>query len=112
MSSTMTKFGQRIRSIGQKITGGVRNIGQKISNVALRLTPALTAINPMLGAAAASVAGISGGVSRIAGSAQDAIEGRVNLRDAVGNIKQQAMAVKQAYGEGKTAVSSALERRR
>jgi hypothetical protein len=64
----------------------------------------------MLGAAAASVAGISGGVSRIAGSAQDAIEGRVNLRDVVGNIKQQAMVVKQAYGEGQTVVSSVLER--
>jgi hypothetical protein len=41
----------------------------------------------MLGAAATSIAGVSGGVSRIAGSAQDAIEGRVNLKDAVGNIK-------------------------
>jgi len=112
MSSSMTKFGQRIRSIGQKITGCVRNIGQKISNVAIRLTPALAAINPMLGAASASVAGISRGVLRIAGAAQDAIEGRVSLKDTVGNIKQQAMAVKQAYGEGKTVVSSALERRR
>ena len=85
---------------------------RKISNVSLRLTPALTAINPMLGAAAISIAGISGGVSRIAGSAQDAIEGRVHLRDDVGNIKQQTMVVKQAYGERKTAVLSALERRR
>ena len=58
MSSPMTKFGQRIRSIGRKVTRGVRNIGQKISTVALRLTPALAAINPMLGAATASVAGI------------------------------------------------------
>ena len=109
----MTNFGHRVRSIGQKITRGGRNIGQKISNVALRLTPTLTAINPMLGAVAASIAGISGSVSRIiAGSARDAIEGRVHLRDDVGNIKQKAMAVKQAYGEGKTVVLSALERRR
>jgi len=108
MSSPTTKFGQRIRSIEKKITRGVRNIEQKISNVALRLTPAITAITYMLGAATASVAGISGGVSRIEGSAQDAIEGRVHLRDDVGNIKQKAMVVKQAYGEGKTTVSSAL----
>ena len=53
----------------------------------MRLTPGLTAINLPLGAAAASIAEISGGVSRIAGAAQDAIEGRINLRDAVGNIK-------------------------
>jgi len=36
----------------------------------------------------------------------------MNLKDIVGNIKQQVMAVKQANGEGKLAVSSALERRR
>ena len=78
----------------------------------MRLAPGLTDINPALGASAVSIAGISWGVLRIAGAAEDAIEGRVNLRDAVGNIKKQAMAVKQAYGEGKSAVSSALERRR
>ena len=110
--SSLTKFGSRIRTIGLKITGGVRNIGQKILSIAMRLTPGLTAINPALGAAAASIAGILGGVSRIAGAVEDAIDGRMNFKDAVGNIKQQAMAVKQAYGEGKSAVSSALERRR
>ncbi len=78
----------------------------------MRLTPGLAAINPALGAAAAAVGGIAGCVSRIAGVVQDAIEGRMNFKDAVGNIKQQTMAVTQAYGEGKSAVSSALERRR
>jgi hypothetical protein len=58
--SSVSKFGIRLRSLGQKITGGVRNIGQKISSVALRLTPGLAAINPALGAAAAAVGGIAG----------------------------------------------------
>jgi hypothetical protein len=110
--SSLTKFGSRVRSIGQKITGSVRNVGQKIYGIAMRLTPGLAAINPMLGAATVSIAGISGGVSRIAGAAQNAIEGRMNFKDAIGNIKPQAMAVKHTYGEGKSAVSSALERRR
>ncbi len=92
--SSLTKIGSRVRSTGQKITGGVRNNGQKISSIAMRLTPGLTAINPALGAAAASIAGILGGVSRIEGAAQDAIEGRTIFKDVVGNIKQQAMAVK------------------
>jgi DNA-directed RNA polymerase alpha subunit len=76
----------------------------------MRLAPGLTAINPALGAAVASIARISRGFSRIAGVAEDDIEGRMNFKDVVGDIKQQAMAVKQAYEEGKSAVSSALER--
>ncbi len=97
--SSLTKFGSRVSSIGQKITRGVRNIGQKIYGIAMRLTPGLTAINPMLGAATASIAGISGGVSRIARAAEDATRGRMNFKDAIRNIKQQVTAVKQAYGK-------------
>jgi hypothetical protein len=78
----------------------------------MKSTPGLTAINLALRAAAASIAGISRGVSRIAGAAEDAIKGRMNLKDTIGNIKQQAMAVKQAYGKEKSTVSSTLERRR
>jgi hypothetical protein len=77
----------------------------------MRLAPGLNAINLALGAAASSVYGVTGYISRIAGVAQDNIEGRMNFKDVVGNIKQQAMAVKQAYGEGKSVVLSALERR-
>ena len=78
----------------------------------MRLATGLTVINQALGVSAASIAGISRGVSRIAGATEGAIEGRMNFKDVVGNIKKQAMAVKQNYGEGKSAVSSALERRR
>jgi hypothetical protein len=73
----------------------------KKTKVAIRLTPTPLAINPTLEAGAAPVAVISGGISRIAGSAQDTIEGRVSLRNTVGHIKQQAMAVEQAYGGGR-----------
>ncbi len=95
--SSLTKFGSRIRTIGQKITGGVRNIGQKISGTAMRLTPGLTAIKLPLGAAVALIADISRDVSRIAGAGQGDIKGRMNFKNDVGSIKQQAMAVKQAY---------------
>jgi type IV secretory pathway TrbL component len=110
--SSLTKFGSRVRALGQKITGGIRNIGQKISGVALRLAPALTAFNPALGAAAAAVGGIAGGVSRIAGAAEGVLDGRNSMASAARNIQAEAAAVKQAYGMGRAAVSSALERRR
>jgi hypothetical protein len=110
--SSLTKFGSRVRTIGQKITGGIRNIGQKISSVALRLVPGLTAFNPALEAAAAAVGGIAGGVSRIAGAAEGVIEGRHSISSAAKNIQTEAAAIKQAYGMGRAAVSSALERRR
>ena len=110
--SSVTKFGVRLRTLGQKITGGVRNIGQKISSVTLRLTPGLTAINPALGAAAAAVGGIAGGVSKIAGIAEHTLEGKLGVRDAVGSVQQQVAAVKSAYNQGRSAVSSALERQR
>ena len=80
--SSLTKYGSRIRAIGQKITGGIRNIGQKISGVALRLVPGLTAFNPALGAAAAAVGGIGGGVSRIVGDAKGVIDGRYSVASA------------------------------
>jgi hypothetical protein len=110
--SSLTKFGSRARSIGQKTTGGICNIGQKLSGVALRLTPALTTFNPALGAAAAAVGGIAGGVSRIAGAAEYVLDGRNSVASAARNIQADAAAVKQAYGMGRAAVSSALERRR
>jgi len=59
--SSLTKFGSRLRAIGQKIIGGVRNMGQKISGIAMRLTPGLATITPTLGAATTSIAGLSGG---------------------------------------------------
>ena len=111
--SSLTKFGSRVRTLGQKITGGIRNIGQKISGVALRLAPALTAFNPALGAAAAAVGGIAGGVSRIAGAAEGVLlDGVHSVASAARNIQAEAAAVRQAYGMGRAAVSSALERRR
>ena len=67
----------------------------------MMLASGLTAINQALGAATTSIAGISGGVSRIAGAAEDAIKGRMSFKNVVGNIKQQVMVVKQAYAEGK-----------
>ncbi len=110
--SSLTKLDSRVRTIEQKITGGIRNIGQKVSGVALRLTPALTAFNPALGAATAAVGGIAGGVSRIAGVAEGVLDGRHSMASAARNIQAKAAAVKQAYGAGKAVVSSALERRR
>ena len=111
--STLTKFGSRVRTIGQKITGGIRNIGSKISSVALRLVPGLTAFNLALGVAAAAVGGIAGGVSRIAGAAEGVTEGRHSNSSAAKNIQTEAAAVnKQAYGARRAAVFSALERRR
>jgi hypothetical protein len=65
----------------------------------MRLAPGLTAINQALGVPAASIAGISGGVSRIAGAAEDAIEGRMNFKDVVGNIKKQGMTVHKLTGK-------------
>jgi hypothetical protein len=110
--SSLTKFGVRVRSIGQKITGDIRNIGQKISGVALCLVPGLTAFNLALGAVVAAVGGIAGGVSRIAGAAEGVLDGRNSVASATRNIQAEAAAVKQAYGAGRAAVSSALERRR
>ncbi len=110
--SSLAKFGVRVRSVGQKIMGGIRNIGQKISGVALRLVPGLTAFNPALGAAAAAVGGISRGVSRVAGTAEGVRVGRHSVASAAKNIQTEAVAVKQAYGMGRAALSSALERRR
>ncbi len=66
----------------------------------MRLTPGLTAIYPALGAAATSIAGSSGGVSRIAGAAEYVIEGCMNLKDAVENTTKQAMAIKQVSLRG------------
>jgi len=108
----MTKFGRRLKSIGQKVSHVVRSIGQKVSSVAMRAAPALTMINPELGAAAVAVGGIAGGVSRAAGAAEDALTGRATVSDAIQSVKNQVSAVKTAYGQGKAAVSSALERRR
>ena len=101
-----------MRSIGQKITGGIRNIGQKIYGVALRFVPDLTAFNPTLGTSAVAVGGIAGGVSRIARVAEGVQEGRHSMAAAARNIQAEAAAEKQAYGARRAAVSSALERRR
>jgi hypothetical protein len=102
--SSLTKFGSRVRTIGQKITGGIRNIGQKISGVALHLVPGLTALNPAVG-------GIAEGVSRIAGAAKGALDGRHSVASAAKNIQTETATVRQAYGAGRAAVSTALERR-
>ena len=68
---SFTKFGQRLKSIGQKVTHGVRVIGSKISSVATRATPFLAAINPELGAAAAAVGGCCRGRRRYSRCCRD-----------------------------------------
>ena len=95
--TSVTKFGVHLRSLGQKITGGVRNIGQKISSVALRLTTGLTAINPALEVAAAAFRGLAGGVSTFAGIVEHTVEGKLGVRDAVGSVQQQVADVKSTY---------------
>ena len=112
MTMSMTKFGRRLKSIGQKVSHAVRSIGQKVSSVAMRAAPALSMINPELGAAAAAVSGIAGGVSRAPGAAEDVLAGRATVSDGVQSVRNQVAAVKTAYGQGRSAVSSALERRR
>ncbi len=109
--SSLTKFGSRVRALGQKITGGIRNIGQKNSGVALRLAQTLTTFNPAIGAATAAVGGIAGGISQIAGAAEGVLDGRNSVASAARNMQAKAAAVKQAFGMGRADVSSAIERR-
>jgi hypothetical protein len=108
-----SKLGSRVRQIGQKIVHGVRSIGSKVSSVALRAAPALAAINPNLGAAAAAVGGVAGGVASIAGVADGVLSGKESLTaDTVNSVKSQAAAVRSAYSQGRKAVGSMLERSR
>ena len=108
-----TKLGTRVRQIGQKIVHGVRTIGSKVSSVALRAAPALAAIDPRLGAAAAAVGGVAGGVAGLAGVADNVLSGKESVSaDTVNSIKSEAAAVRTAYGQGRAAVGSMLERRR
>ncbi len=76
------------------------------------MAPGFTAFNPALGAAAAVVGGISGGVSRIAGAAEAVLDDMQSVASAARNLQAEAAAVKQAYGAGRAVVYAALERRR
>ncbi len=92
--SSRTKFRSRVRAIGQKIMGGIRNIGQQISGVALRLVPGLAAFDLAFGVVSAAVGGIVGGVSRIVGAPKGVLDGRHSVVSAARNIKAEAAAVK------------------
>ncbi len=99
----LTKFGQKLRYIGEKLASGASWLGNKAGGALLRASPALTAINPALGMAAVSAGGVLRGVGTIGDIGQRALRDGVNVgmvnqvRGALGGIRDDARAIRDAY---------------
>ena len=99
----LSKFGQRLQFIGEKLAAGASWIGNKAGSALLSASPVLTAINPALGAAAVSAGGVLRGVGALGDIGQRALRDGVNVgmvnqtRGALGGIRDDARTIRDAY---------------
>lgn len=95
--SFFSKFGRSLRSMGTKISHGVRTVGNKVGNFLLGATPVLASIpgiGPEAAALSASLGGAAKGVGALGGVAENALAGKgLDL----GAARAGAGAVKDAY---------------
>ncbi len=113
-----TKFGQRLRQLGEKLASGASWLGNKAGSALINASPVLTAINPALGAAAMGAGGVLRGVGMLGDIGKRALQGQVDVgmvsqaRGALGSIRDDARAIQQAYNSVRSpARGSPLERR-
>ena len=114
------KFGRRLRYIGEKLAAGAQWIGQKVGGALLSAAPVITAINPGLGGLAVSAGGVLEGVGTLGSIASRALDQRrvgvdtvSQVRGALGGIRDDARAVRDAYNTFRGSIpTSRLERRR
>ena len=118
MFDRIKAFGSKLRYLGQKVASGAAWFGQKAGGALMAASPVLSAINPSLGAGAASLGGVLTGVGAIGSIASNALNtGRVDAQDvsrvrgALSGIRDDAQAIRDAYRSGRPQ-GSRLERRR
>ena len=99
----LSKFGQQLRYIGEKLAAGASWIGNKAGSALLSASPVLTAINPALGAAAVSAGGVLRGVGTLGDIGQRALRGQIGVgtvnqvRGALSGIRDDAQSIRAAY---------------
>ncbi len=97
----VNRLGQGLRFLGEKMAPGASWIGNKLGGFLLRLSPALSMVNPNIGAGAAFAGAVLRGVGALGDMGTAALRGggintRV-IRQTVGGIASNAAGVKAAY---------------
>lgn len=114
----VSKFGKTLRRFGEKLSGGVRALGNKAGDYALGAAPVLgmiPGVGPELAAGAAAFGGVAKGVAGLAGAAQGALRGNLDInaaRESLSGIRTGTADVREAYGKASGTVRSTLERMR
>ena len=109
------KLGKGLRWLGEKMSTGASYLGHKVGGALTSLSPALSLINPALGAGAASAGMVAKGIGALGDMGKAALRGGdINtqaLRSTLGNIQSDAQGVRAAYNSIR-GPGNPLERRR
>lgn len=110
----LSKFGNVLRTIGEKAAAGTQWLGHKTADALTAVAPVAAAINPTLGAGVAGAAAVARGVGQVGDWGQRALSsGAIDtgqLRGTINKINGDAAAVRAAYNRGKGILRSAIER--